>query len=76
MAANNILAIHARYPFIVFSQNPLVKKISVYNGNVRDMKNLREMFPSSIVGGMFGFDPGTFFELENEAERVIPKVEV
>ncbi len=46
-----------------------------YNGNVREMKNLREMFPTSIVGNTFGFQPGTFFELDSEAERVVPRVE-
>jgi LemA protein len=47
-----------------------------YNGNVREMKNLREMFPTSVVGNTFGFQPGTFFELDKDAERVVPKVEV
>ena len=47
-----------------------------YNGNVREMKNLREMFPTSVVGNVFGFQPGTFFELDKDAERVVPKVEV
>lgn len=46
-----------------------------YNGNVREMKNLREMFPTSIVGNAFGFQPGSFFELESQAERVVPRVE-
>ena len=47
-----------------------------YNGNVREMKNLREMFPTSVLGNLFGFQPGTFFELDKDAERVVPKVEV
>ena len=46
-----------------------------FNGNVREMNNLRQMFPTSIVGSAFGFQPGSFFELESEAERVVPRVE-
>jgi LemA protein len=47
-----------------------------FNGNVRDMNTLRESFPSSIVAGMFAFEAGTFFELESEAERVVPRVQL
>lgn len=47
-----------------------------FNGNVRDMNSLRESFPSSIVASMFGFEAGTFFELESEAERVVPRVQL
>lgn len=47
-----------------------------FNGNVRDMNSLRESFPSSIVASMFGFAAGTFFELESEAERVVPRVQL
>ena len=39
------------------------------------MNNLRGMFPTSIVGNTFGFHTGSFFELESEAERVVPRVE-
>ncbi len=45
-----------------------------FNGNVRDMNVLRESFPSNLVGSMFKFESGTFFELEREAERVVPRV--
>ncbi|MFH0943597.1 MAG: LemA family protein [Planctomycetota bacterium] len=45
-----------------------------YNGNVRDMRQLSEMFPTSILAGMFGFRAPGFFELDSEAERVVPRV--
>ena len=32
------------------------------------------MFPSNIVAGMFSFKEEEFFELENEAEKAVPKV--
>jgi len=47
-----------------------------FNGNVRDMRNLREMFPTSIVANMFGFEVPTYFELDSDAERVVPRVSV
>jgi LemA protein len=34
-----------------------------------------EVFPSSIVANMFGFDEREFFELEEEAQREAPKVD-
>ena len=45
-----------------------------FNGNVRDLNILRESFPTNIIGSLFSFDRGTFFELENEAEGVVPRV--
>lgn len=33
-----------------------------YNGNVRDLNQLRESFPTSIVASMSGFDGGEYFE--------------
>lgn len=45
-----------------------------YNGNVRDMRQLCEMFPSSIIASLFGFEGGTYFELSSEAELVVPRV--
>ncbi len=46
-----------------------------FNGNVRDMNVTLESFPTSIVGSMFNFQSGTFFKLDAEAERVVPRVE-
>ena len=45
-----------------------------FNGNVRDMRQLREMFPTSIIASMFGFSEPSYFELDNDAERVVPRV--
>ena len=38
-----------------------------YNGNVRDMNQLRESFPTSIVAGMSGFEAGEYFESTADA---------
>jgi LemA protein len=47
-----------------------------YNANVRDLRKLCEMFPTSILAGTFGIERPTFFELDDAAERVVPKVVV
>jgi LemA family len=38
-----------------------------YNGNVRDLSNRIEVFPSNIIAGMFGFQKREYFELEDGA---------
>ena len=47
-----------------------------FNGNVRDMRNLYEKFPTSIVAGMFSFRAPTYFQLDSTAERIVPRVSV
>lgn len=47
-----------------------------FNGNVRELRNLRESFPSSVVGSMAGVEEPTFFELDDANERVVPRVDV
>ncbi len=44
-----------------------------YNGNVRDLRNLREQFPTSLLAAMFSFDAPEFFEPEDGAEREPPR---
>lgn len=47
-----------------------------FNGNVRDLRNLSQSFPTSIVGSVKGVQDPTFFELDDAAERVVPRVDV
>lgn len=47
-----------------------------YNGNIREMNQLCDQFPSNLVASVFGYQRGTFFELPSEAERVVPRVEL
>ncbi len=55
------------------------KKISFsrqsYNDQVLFYNNKTEMFPSNILAGMFKFNKEEFFEIEDEAERAVPKVQ-
>jgi LemA protein len=36
--------------------------------------NKREVFPSSVVAGMFNFAPGTLLEITDPERREAPKV--
>lgn len=45
-----------------------------YNGNVRDYRNKCEMFPSSVIAGMFGFKPEEYFSVEPSV-REVPNAE-
>jgi LemA protein len=46
-----------------------------YNDSTMHFNNKIQMFPTSIVAGMFGFKEGEFFELQEEAAREVPKVQ-
>lgn len=46
-----------------------------YNDQVMFYNNKIQMFPSNIVAGMFSFNEEEFFELEDPAEKAVPKVE-
>lgn len=45
-----------------------------YNSMVRDFNTLVQIFPNSIIAGMFNFKSREFFELESEAEKEPVKV--
>ena len=45
-----------------------------YNGTVRNLNIQVESFPSNIVAKYFNFTQAEFFEIEDEAERAVPKV--
>jgi LemA protein len=44
-----------------------------FNGNVRELRNLREQFPTSVVASAMGVEQPTFFELDDANERVAPR---
>lgn len=45
-----------------------------FNGNVREMNQLCDQFPTNLIANSFGFEHATFFELSSDAERVVPRV--
>jgi LemA protein len=45
-----------------------------YNAAVRDLNTRIQTVPANIVAGLFGFQPREFFEIQDEAERAVPRV--
>lgn len=54
-------------------ENELSQSRRYYNAVIRDYNTKREVFPSNIFAGMFGFDEEPFFEVEEEA-KAVPEV--
>ena len=46
----------------------------IFNANVRDYNNRVEMFPSSVVAGMSGFELKSYFEIRNLEVRKAPEL--
>ena len=45
-----------------------------YNGTVRNLNIQVESFPGNILAGMFKFTRAEFFEIEDAADRAVPRV--
>jgi len=45
-----------------------------YNGNVRELNQIVEMFPSKLVAGLFGFSRSDYFQIDDDRQRAVPKV--
>lgn len=83
----NLFAVAEQYPELKANTNflqlqnelsaiesDIEKSRRYYNGTVREKNILIDSFPSNIVASIFGFVKSVFFELENTAERNVPKV--
>ncbi|WP_026970076.1 LemA family protein [Algoriphagus terrigena] len=83
----NLFALSEQYPELKANQNflKLQEELSVieqdieksrryYNGTVREKSILIDSFPSNILANLFGFVKSKFFELDSDAERVLPQV--
>ncbi|MCL4104589.1 UNVERIFIED_CONTAM: hypothetical protein GTU68_004543 [Idotea baltica] len=46
-----------------------------YNDSVMHYNNKTESFPANFIAGMFNFGPATMFEIADESERDVVKVE-
>ena len=86
-AIGRVLAVAEAYPQLRASENfqSLQKDLGdveeqiqlarrYYNGAVRDFNVMIEQFPSSLIAGWRGFKTAPFFEIENAADRTVPKV--
>ena len=57
------------------TENKIAFSRQNYNDQVLFFNNKIQMFPSNIIAGMFNFQTGEFFELEDKTEREVPKVD-
>lgn len=86
-AIGKIMAVAEAYPQLKASENfqSLQKDLAdiedqiqlarrYYNGAVRDFNVMIEQFPSNFVANFGSFKPAPFFQIENEADRAVPKV--
>jgi len=86
-ALSRLMAVAEAYPDLKANQNMMQlteeltsteNKISfarqAYNDSVLSYNNEREVFPNSVLAGMFNFSPAELFEISNPSEREAPKV--
>src|SRR5471030_251082 len=45
-----------------------------YNESVRNYNTQREIFPNSLLAGIFNFGPASLYEITDPGEREVPKV--
>ena len=73
--------LHANQTVIVFLEsletieNEIQMSRRYYNGAVRNLNVLIESFPSNLIANWFKFIKAEFFEIEDDADRAVPKVE-
>jgi LemA protein len=71
-ANQNFLALQEE---LTSTENKIAFARQSYNDQVLFFNNKIQMFPSNIVASMFGFKEADFFEIEDLAERDVPKVD-
>jgi len=86
-ALGNLFAVAENYPDLKASVNFLELQKSLadieeqlqlsrryYNGAVRELNIAVASFPSNIVARAFNFIPAEYFEIEDQADRAVPRV--
>lgn len=86
-ALSKLMAVAEAYPDLKANQNMMQlseeltsteNKVSfarqAFNDAVMGYNNQREMFPGSVIAGMFNFQPAQLLELDEPAARQAPKV--
>ncbi len=56
------------------TENKVAFARQAYNDSVMGYNNRREVFPGSVVAGMFNFTPAQLLEIESPAKRDVPQV--
>lgn len=70
-ANQNFLALQEE---LTSTENKISFSRQAYNDQVLFFNNKIQMFPSNIIAGMFSFKEEEFFEIEDKAEKEVPKV--
>jgi len=70
-ANQNFLALQEE---LADTENKIMAARRFYNTNVRDYNTRREIFPASVMAGMFNFTRREQFELQDLKERELPEV--
>ncbi len=71
-ANTNFLALQEE---LASTENKIGFARQYYNDAVQHFNTRQEQFPANMVAGMFGFQPADFFEIDQRAQREVPKVE-
>jgi LemA protein len=56
------------------TENLISSARQAYNESVRVYNTQREIFPNSILAGMFNFAPASLYEITEPGDREAPKV--
>lgn len=70
-ANQNFLALQEE---LTSTENKIAFSRQAYNDQALFYNNKIQMFPSSIIAGMFSFKAEEFFQIEDKAQREAPKV--
>lgn len=70
-ANQNFLALQEE---LTSTENKISYSRQAYNDSVLFYNNKKQTFPSNIIAGMFNFKDEVFFEIQNAAEKEVPKV--
>jgi len=81
-ALSKLMAVAENYPDLKANQNFLELQREItdtenkiqaarrfYNGNVRDLNTMRQVFPNNVIVGMFNFEKFDFFDLDEKPEE-------
>ena len=71
-ANQNFLALQEE---LTSTENKIAFSRQSYNDSVLFFNNKIQMFPSNLIATMFNFNAEEFFEIEDKAEREVPKVQ-
>lgn len=56
------------------TENKVAFARQAFNDSVMSYNNRREVFPNSVIAGMFGFLPAELLQIESPQKREVPKV--